>query len=379
MSRKLTYDEVKHFIEIDSKSGCRLISNEYYGNKEPLDILCSCEKNIFSRTFSAFKNKHLYKCSECNGYINWSYELAKQYIESLGYILVSTEYKNTGDKLTLCDTNGYYLMISLNKLQLGRTPYKFDVNNPYTIQNIKLWCKLNNKPFELVSDTYSGNKKYLSWQCIKENCKEYFEMSWSDIFSKNSACPYCVGKKVGLSNCVATKRPELIKEWHPTKNGNLTPYDVTIGCNKYAWWKCKDCGHEWNTIISNRSGKINSGCPECNKSKGEKKIKEIFDLNCIYYIPQKEFDRLIGLGGSNLSYDFYLPNHNYLIEYQGQFHDGSSGEYSKKNLKKQQEHDRRKREYAKLNNYNLLEIWYWDFDRIEEILDKELKLNNYKI
>lgn len=45
-----------------------------------------------------------------------------------------------------------------------------------------------------------------------------------------------------------------------------------------------------------------------------------------------------------------------------------------KDSKKQQEHDRRKREYAKSHNIELLEIWYWDFDNIEEILDKRLYL-----
>jgi len=76
-----------------------------------------------------------------------------------------------------------------------------------------------------------------------------------------------------------------------------------------------------------------------------------------------------------LSYDFYLSHYNLLIEYQGNFHDGSNGEYTQINLENQQEHDRRKREYAKDNNIKLLEIWYWDFDNIEKILKKELKIN----
>lgn len=45
---------------------------------------------------------------------------------------------------------------------------------------------------------------------------------------------------------------------------------------------------------------------------------------------------------------------------------------SKKDFQRQQEHDRRKREYAIQNNINLLEIWYWDYDNIEKILKSEL-------
>ena len=76
------------------------------------------------------------------------------------------------------------------------------------------------------------------------------------------------------------------------------------------------------------------------------------------------------MGKGNLSYDFYLPKYNLLIEYQGEFHDGSAGKYSRINIKKQQEHDRRKKQYAKDNNIKLLEIWYWDYDNIEKILEK---------
>lgn len=63
-------------------------------------------------------------------------------------------------------------------------------------------------------------------------------------------------------------------------------------------------------------------------------------------------------GGGNLSYDFYLDEYNLLIEYQGEFHDGSARIRDKSYLPTQQEHDRRKREYAKQQGINLLEIWY---------------------
>ena len=47
---------------------------------------------------------------------------------------------------------------------------------------------------------------------------------------------------------------------------------------------------------------------------------------------------------------------------------------SKEDFERQLEHDRRKKEYAKQNNINLLEIWYYDIDNIEEILINELNL-----
>ena len=67
-----------------------------------------------------------------------------------------------------------------------------------------------------------------------------------------------------------------------------------------------------------------------------------------------------------------------LIEYQGAFHDGSikTGYQTKEKLSKQQEHDKRKRDFALKQEINLLEIWYWDFDNIEQILKDKLHINN---
>ena len=219
-----------------------------------------------------------------------------------------------------------------------------------------------------------------------------------------NGCSYCAGKQVGVSNCLATKFPELVKEWHPTLNGDLTPYDVTYGSEKYIYWKCKDCGHEWKVTPNNRTSS-GTGCPECNKSKGEKeckrvlvsnsfieisqenyeKLSEIENNNNIYFIPQIKFDRLLGLGGCLLSYDFYIPKLNYLIEYDGEFHYKAIRKYknepmkdAEERFKKQQIHDKLKNEYCKKHNIKLIRIPYWDFDNIESILSKELNIQSNK-
>jgi len=368
-------------------------------------------------------------------------EYVKSYIENKGFKLIS-KYHNSINKLTIEDENKFLYTISFNNLLLGKLPYMCNKNNIYTIKNIKRWCCINNKSFTIISNTYINNNTNLIWQCLEDECTEFFEATWANI-QKNEGCPYCSGKKVGLSNCLATKRPDLATEWHPTLNVDLTPFNVTCGSgkevwwqcsinsqhiwqssiysrkncgcpycahllpsethnllicnpelckewnyekndkrpeeycpnsNKYAWWKCKDCDNEWKSIISDRSRKDNrqSNCPKCGESAGENKISNFLNKNNIFSISQKTYDNLIGIKKGLLSYDFYLPNYNLLIEYQGEFHDGNGNYYMKHNLKRQQEHDKRKREYADKHNIKLLEIWYWDFDNIEEILEKEL-------
>ena len=323
----------------------------------------------------------------------WNIDLVREMLKEKGYILVSEEYLNTSTKLIFYDNDGYYYFKSLSDV-LCSSSYKFHKSNPYTIENIKLWCKLNNKPFELMSKEYINSNKYLKWHCLKEECGEIFEANWNNIQS-HWGCGFCAGKQVGVSNCLATKNSELASEWHPTLNGDLTPWDVASNTHKKIWWICKECGHEWKLSPNERK---NNGCSKCNKSKGEKECNKVFvskgmieidqnnyetsilDKNNItHFIPQMTFKGLFGLKGGLLSYDFYLPEYNLLIEYQGEFHDGTAYQQTKEEFEKQQEHDRRKKEYAEYNNIKLLEIWYWDFDNIEEILSKYLKIQQEQI
>lgn len=333
------------------------------------------------------QHKKMEKFSKTNTY---TIENIKHFILINNYLfeLVSTEYKSSRDYLVFKDKEGYYYSgILVNMVKGSIMP--FHKGNPYTVQNIKLWCKLNNKPFELVSKIYNGTHEDLKWKCLKDDCGEIFKANWSHLHN-DRGCPFCAGVQVGLSNCLATLNPKLAKQWHPTKNTKTT-YDVTLSGKDSCWWLCEnDNTHEWESTVYNRNN--GSGCPQCNEYRGEKRCKEVFVSNKFieitqadydkllnidkhnntYFIPQKTFIGLIGLGRRLLSYDFYIPKYNLLIEYQGEYHDGTARNQTPEEFEIQKEHDRRKKEYAKQNGYNFLEIWYWDFDKIEEILTEYL-------
>jgi hypothetical protein len=66
-------------------------------------------------------------------------------------------------------------------------------------------------------------------------------------------------------NDLQSQHPELAKEWHPTKNGNLKPTDVTRSSNNNAWWQCSSYSdHVWFAAINNRSKLKGAGCPFCS-------------------------------------------------------------------------------------------------------------------
>lgn len=142
--------------------------------------------------------------------------------------------------------------------------------------------------------------------------------------------------------------------------------------------KCKLCNHIWypipHTLLTNKTG-----CPKCKSSKGEDKIAIYLQENNIPYIMNKRyFKDLNGIGGMGLKPDFIIEERKIWIEYDGIGHfeptdfAGKGEEWAKENFKTLQLHDKLKDEYAKEHNWNLIRIPYWNYDKIEKILDNIL-------
>ena len=75
---------------------------------------------------------------------------------------------------------------------------------------------------------------------------------------------------MGLYHNLAVQRPDIAAEWHPTKNFNLTPKDVTYASGKKVWWLCPN-GHEYYSRVADRTNK-ESGCKTCSNIRQESKI-----------------------------------------------------------------------------------------------------------
>lgn len=102
-----------------------------------------------------------------------------------------------------------------------------------------------------------SNKK-VWWIC--SDCEHSYERAVSQ--TRLYRCPCCAGLELHSDgrNSLERLRPDLVEEWHPTNNGNLSPKDVGIGYGKKVWWKCTNCDHEWENLIR---VKANHGCPYC--------------------------------------------------------------------------------------------------------------------
>ena len=186
-------------------------------------------------------------------------------------------------------------------------------------------------------------------------------------------------------NDLASLRPDLALEWDYKQNGNLKPDMVTCGLNKKVWWTQKVRDEKTGDIVeykwkSSIFGRVKgNGNPYLTIYKGEEYIKKYLQKNNISFNAQQKFSDLLGTGDGQLSYDFSIPDEKYgyiLIEYNGIQH-YESVEYwgGEAAFKKQKEHDKRKRDYAKKHGYKLITIKYtYDtYESVEEYLDKELK------
>ncbi|MDD3416970.1 MAG: zinc-ribbon domain-containing protein [Lachnospiraceae bacterium] len=136
----------------------------------------------------------------------------------------------------------------------------------------KEWSK-KNKDLQPTMVTIGSSKKVI-W---KGKCgHEWIATVKSRAISK-TGCPYCSHNSIleGF-NDLASQKPDLAEEWSK-KNYPLMPDMVTVFANRKVWWKCKECGNEWNTLISTRSG--GSKCPYCS---GLILLKGFNDLSTTY-------------------------------------------------------------------------------------------------
>ena len=120
------------------------------------------------------------------------------------------------------------------------------------------WDSERNLPLTPESVSY-GSKRHVWWRCANGH-------SWqAAVYTRSgsgTSCPYCNGRRaIPGETDLATRYPDIASQWHPTKNGDLTPSDVLPGSHRLIWWQCEH-GHEWCAQIKSRvSG---SGCPVCS-------------------------------------------------------------------------------------------------------------------
>lgn len=178
-------------------------------------------------------------------------------VSSLGYDLIEV-YVNGDKRVVISDKHGYKYDTELHNLMAGYKPRVVRTTNPFSLENISLWIKTNNRNFKLAeSGEYFGNRKSLNFYCNK--CREIFKSNWFQIFH-GYGCAICGGIQIVEKNSFEHLQPELTKEW--SSKNKILPSQVSENSSKRILWKCSKCEHEWFTAIYKRSNE--RGCPSCS-------------------------------------------------------------------------------------------------------------------
>ena len=139
------------------------------------------------------------------------------------------------------------------------------------------WHPTKNGELKPDKVTYGSNKK-VWWLCPKGH--SYDAIISDRTRKKPRGCPQCSGRRVSEGNDLLSLFPKIADEWHPTKNGDLKPDEVTYGNKKKVWWLCQE-GHSYDSSINNRTKKEKPrGCPYCSGNK----VSE--DNNLLYLFPK---------------------------------------------------------------------------------------------
>lgn len=332
------------------------------------------------------------------------------------------------------DQYGYKYKAQLHNLNTyNKLPHKFR-SNPFVLYNINKYLEIVNSPLVLESTEYVDCKHKLKFRC-KIHDTEIQERTLNDLLAQNGRCKFCTllqkGKKYQVDTNVIVHKCQLldlnyvdrfIKDqgtyvkftckkhlnkgvqiiaWdHLRTSSKGCPYcsgryktdeefideialidpDIKIlgsyeGSEKPILCACKICGHKWSPLA--RSLKNGQGCPGCIMSKGERKIKRYLENKCINYIYQKSFDDCRNV--EKMFFDFYVPEYNTLIEYDGQQHFfpvdfGNKGkQYALEQYKRNKKRDQIKTKYCNEKDIKLIRIPYYNFDKVELILEEKLK------
>lgn len=91
--------------------------------------------------------------------------------------------------------------------------------------------------------------------------------------------------------CRENDKEYLLEEWHPTKNENLTPKGFTPFSNRDVWWKCSECGYEYEMSIQRRTD-FGLGCKYCHPFRGSKSLFDwCHENNTLYLLDEWDYDK----------------------------------------------------------------------------------------
>ncbi len=283
------------------------------------------------------------------------------------YDYSNVEYVNSKTKVKIiCPEHGEFEQIPNNHLN-GANCYlcgRKAINNHNT-GNVNIFI---HEALKLYGDKYNYSLvKYVNSKTkVKIICPIHGEFEQTpDNHIRSGGCNYCGQNTTTTKNSnninifidMSNKKHNFIYDYSNVNYKN-NHTKVNIICKTHGEFKQRPNDHLKGV-----------GCPICNNSKGEMKIRLFLEENNIRFNTQYRFSDCKNI--RPLPFDFYLPEHNICIEFNGRQHYEPLEHFGGIiNFKKQQINDKIKYNFCKSSNISLIIINYRDINNINKILSK---------
>ena len=373
MGRKLTHEEfMERFYKKNKNAENIEILGEYKGNKEKIKCRCKIDGEIwYAKPNNLLNGTGCPKCGK-KRIIEKNTKTHEEFIKELEEINPNIEilgkYVNNRTKIKCrCKLDGYeWETIPDTLLRDSGCPICGEKRriekNTLTYEEFleKFYEKNKNAKNIKIIGEYKDTQTKIKCKCRLDGY--IWEVLPKDLISRGYGCPKCSGNTTKTTEEFINEMKEI--------NKNIEILGEYKGNKEKIKCRCKIDGEIWYAKPNNLLN--GSGCPKCGSSKGEKRISEYLNNKNIEYKEQYKFKDC--KFKKQLPFDFYIPSLNIIIEYDGRQHYeiieyfGGLNTFIDTKIR-----DIVKTTYCKENNIKLIRIPYWDFDRIEEILDNDIE------
>lgn len=359
-------------------------------SKMKIFVQCECCRNYFEIEFRNYHNRilnHLNMfCSQCitKNKLDNLYQKVIDICEKMNYQIITQR-----DEIVNADSEIFYICPKHGKTHTkicsliknkgcywcGRDCAIYKKNRT-TLESRQAKLYINalsaaeENGYVLLSNKEDiiNNKTYILYICQRHGIHS---MRIANFINKKG-CPECA--KDNNRSLFQLSQDEVDRRIRNLGGVLLNKQDYKNQTEKNLLIECFECGKPFITSLRNFEQHGGQVCSECSnkESLGEKRIRLYLESN---NIPFRQYEWFADCRDINpLPFDFYLFNHNILIEFDGRQH-FSETNYFSYSFEKTRQHDEIKNNYCHAKGIHLIRIPYWDIDKIEAILDRELILH----
>ena len=371
-AKRLTTQDIKERVALINPN--IEIIGEYQDVSIPIECkckICGCEWKATPNNLTGRKSG----CPACSKHLPITEEMFLEWLrETNPDIELISEYRGLNGKGTFrCKKDGTVWKTGCNNIRAGTgCP---ECAKKIAAQKNSLGQETFNERMRIkhpnikIEGIYENNSSLIKCECLI--CGYQWRARAQNLLG-GYGCYECGNRRRTLGNIIP-------KEEIERRLSLVNPYVKIIGETKgiqsKAECECLICGHKWFPLLDNLI-RQEQGCPACKMSRGERKIYRFLDENKINFNFQKRFDDC--RDKRRLPFDFYLPDYNLCIEFDGKQHFEKTGfgareEHAQKSFETVQRHDQLKTEYCKNKGIKLLRIHYKKIEETELLVKEELE------